>query len=282
DLREFPEKLSYALGLSGGGNTQTTFQDFNTYRGGNWDYLGLGEDFRALPDEVPDDKINNASLRRFAIGRSFKDIWSPQRITAPPNTGMNFTIGDTLGNLGLSVAGVYTTEYKHRTEIDRQFVNGGTGNTIKLADNFHYDNSVFETRVGGLATAAYKFDSNNKLTLRGLLNRNSTDQVLAGSGVTDQFRNVEEQTQLRYTAEELAFGQLAGEHRFPWLQLDWRTAFSRTTQDVPDTRFITYIDSGAPGSPRRFSEDSLGGSRIFGDLSEILSDSAMDFTIPFK
>ena len=289
ELREFPEKLSYSLGIAGGGNTQTTFQPFNSYRGGKWDRLGLGSDFRALPDDVPQEPVNDASNRRFAIGRSFRDIWSARSQNALPNTGYNFSIGDSIGPLGISLAGVYTTEYKHRTEIDRQFIKGvdANGNPgIVVGDDFKYDNSVFETRVGAIATAAYKFGANHKLTVRGLIDRNSSDEVLAGSGITDQFRNspttppVETQTQLRYTEEELAFGQLAGEHHFPWIQLDWRTAFSRTKQDVPDNRYTTYI--GIPGTPPRFSEDSLGGSRIFGDLSEILTDSALDFTVPFK
>lgn len=285
-LREFPEKLSYSVGIAGGGNTQTTFQDFLSYKGANFDYLGTGLGYRKLPNAVPDfpTGINNASNSRFAIGRAFRDIWSAETETALPNTGFNFSVGNTWGPLGLSVGGIYTTEYKHHTEIDRQFIQAGTPGHPEaiVGDDFTYSNNVFETRVGAVATAGYKIADNHKITVHALLDRNSYDEVLAGVGTTEQFHNTEAQTQLRYTVEELAYGQVVGEHQiFPWLHFDWRSAYSRTTQDVPDNRYTTYIESGAPGSPLRFSEDSLGGSRIFGDLHEILSDSAADVTIPF-
>src|SRR5205807_1156782 len=52
-LREFPERFAFSTSMSLGGNTQTTFQPFRTYRGGPLDYLGLGSNFRKLPERVP-------------------------------------------------------------------------------------------------------------------------------------------------------------------------------------------------------------------------------------
>src|SRR5262245_38009621 len=103
------------------------------------------------------------------------------------------------------------------------------------------------------------------------------------------------QTILDYTQEQLGFGQLGGEHHWQYVWVDWRTALARSAQKEPDTRYITYQAAFAPeqpppslplsflrfAQPFAFTNDSLGGTRIFNDLTEDSTDSAVDFTIPF-
>ena len=285
-VREFPEKFTWGVGVSGAGNTQVTAQDYRTYRGGSLDYLGLGGSARNIPARVPDDLTVLTDAQKRAAGKLFKNVWTPTTDIAPPDSGISFTIGDSLGPLGLSFGALYTTEYKRRSQIERQFKNLGSVNApdIAVRDDFLFDVSEFETRIGGVFTAAYKLGTNHKLTFRSLLDRNTNDEVIVGNGAIEQLGpdSNERQTSIRYTEEQLAFAQLSGEHRFPWVWFDWRTAFSQTTQDIPDQRYTTYVTDMNGVNPLAFSNDALGGSRIFSALDEVLSDSALDITIPFK
>jgi len=278
DLREFPEKFEFSTGVTSGGNTQTTGQHFRTYRGGDLDYLGFGSDFRKLPEDVPDTRTfqNLGPGRADAIGRSFRNIWNvDSKYEAPPNLGYNISAGNTFGPLGLSVAGIYTNEWvTDKDGITNQFVN--SANQPQLVQNAKFDISTFKTRLAGLSTAEYALDANNKLTFRAVIDRNTYDTVDFTNGSNVQ-RIPERQEVLRYTEDELDFGQLSGAHNFRWLRLDWRTAYSRTTEDEPDVRFITY-----EGQPKRFNTDDSGGDRIFDSLRELLTDSAVDFTVPFS
>jgi TonB-dependent receptor len=88
---------------------------------------------------------------------------------------------------------------------------------------------------------------------------------------------------LRYVEDELAFGQFAGEHKFDFLFVDWRTVFARTTRDEPDTRQVSYIrgKDAPPSSPFTFDDQQLGGTRISNETREDLTDSALDLTVPF-
>jgi len=184
-LREFPEKFTFSTGLATGGNTQTTLQDFRTYRGGGLDYLGLGSNFRKLPEGVPDTAdFRRLSLsERDALGRSFKDIWNTHLEQAPPNSGANLAVGDTFGPFGFSLAGIYTTEYKTVNDrIERQFVNGGPSNPVALSSNFNVDDSIFETRLGGLLTTTYKLGDTGKLFFRSLIDRNTFDTTTFETG----------------------------------------------------------------------------------------------------
>ena len=278
DLREFPEKFEFSTGLTTGGNSQTTGQQFRTYRGGDLDYLGFGSNFRKLPEDVPDTRTfqNLGAGRADAIGRSFRNIWNvDSNYDAPLNAGYNISAGNTFGPLGLSVAGIYANEFvTDKDGITNQFVN--SANQATRVQNAAFDISTFKTRLAGLSTAEYKLDPNNKLTFRAAVDRNTYDTVDFTNGSNVQ-RIPERQTVLRYTEDELDFGQLSGAHNFPWLRLDWRTAYSRTMEDEPDIRFITY-----EGKPKRFNTDDSGGDRIFTSLRELLTDSAVDFTVPFS
>jgi hypothetical protein len=214
-------------------------------------------------------------------GRQFRNIWNIDTNKALPGSNFNFTMGDTFGptgQLGVTFAGVYTTEWQNIPDgISNVFVNAGNleNPVIQRDTHFIVDDSVFKTRLGGLLTATYKLDDANKLFSRGLVEHNSFDEVKFRNGENTQGLPQQDYS-LQYTEEQLALGQLGGEHRWPWLWLDWRTAFSNTTQDQPDIRYITYETT-----PLMFTNDSLGGSRLFNTLNENLTDSQVDFTVPF-
>jgi len=285
DLRDFPEQYTLSLGFSTSGNTQTTFQDFDSYRGSKYDYLGFGKDFRDIPEGFPDTEtfVRLPDGPRFTQSRRFRNIWAIEPLEAPPNFGANAAVGNTLGPFGFQLGVTYSNEYKFRTEETRQFINAGTLDepVISARDDFIFDVSQFQTKLGAVLTSAYEVRPDQRLTFRGFINRGSLDEVINGSGTNNNLNPDQRllQTRLRYTEEQLGFLQVGGDHRWKWLELDWRSAYSRTRQDEPDIRHTTYVKS--PGEPPVATEDSSGGLRVFNSLSEYLSDSRLDFTVPF-
>jgi hypothetical protein len=289
-LREFPEQLTGSVGATVGANTQATFKDFQTYEGSRYDLLTYGDSFRAIPKGIPErfqgEQVPNSEARRF------KDIWGgthgpPDIETAPENYSANFSVGNSWGPFGFQLGGNFRNEWWHIHERERQFINNGTIDDPDIAerDDFLHDRSLFNARLGGLLTSSYKYSLKHKFNFRALWNRNARDEVKDSSGKAFGFNSPGDgeqfdTTQMRWTEEELAFGQLSGEHQpLDWLRVDWRSAFSHTTQDEPDTRYLTYE---GPKGQEQFLEDSLGGLRLFNSLEEILTDSAVDFTVPFR
>jgi outer membrane receptor protein involved in Fe transport len=159
-----------------------------------------------------------------------------------------------------------------------------------VQSDYHFDYSTFTTQLGGILSSALKLDDSNKLAFRAFVNHNSFDETLFGDGVNDNFATatpdgligangqIQQQTRLRWTEEQLDFGQLAGEHRLQWFWVDWRTAFARTTLDEPDMRHLTY--RGVPPD-LGFTTDSSSGLRLFNTLEENMTDSSLDVTVPF-
>jgi hypothetical protein len=81
------------------------------------------------------------------------------------------------------------------------------------------------------------------------------------------------------TSRRWRLRQLRGTHPFPWFDLAWRTALSRSTRDEPDTRHVTYRKEG--DQALTFTNDSLGGVVLSNENEERLSDSGVDLTVPF-
>ena len=294
ELVEFPDKLQYSVGLSTSYNTSTTFKKYQTYQGSDLDYFGFGKDFRDLPDGFTSDPLSLSLAKRLpapayvrhvtALGRQLKNIWNVDSEIAPPNSGFNFSVGNSWGPFGFELGGTYETEYQtRRNEISRQYFSPNAQGIAAAKNDFRLDTSEFTTRLGGVMTAAYKLANNHKLGFRGLVDRNSEDQVVTGTGVGTQlpdtllFSNV-----LQYTEEQLGFGQLSGEHKWSWVDLEWRSALSQTTQDIPDTRTLTYQRRLGFDIERQYASGESGnGTRRFSSLRENLTDSGFDVTLPF-
>jgi hypothetical protein len=295
-LIDFPEQLSFTYGQSFSGNSQTTFQKFQTYPGGPLDYFGAGAGFRQLPRAaaaIPPGMFNLLpENERDAIGRQFENVWSQTLVDAPLNLGVNVATGDTIGNFGFAFGANYRTEYQNiPNRIDNVYKNGGAAAPVLLIDQFIRNDGLFTTRLGSIFNSAYRINDSNRLFLRTFIDRSSFDDTQFAYGV-DSNTGALKQTILQYTQEQLAFGQLGGEHHWQRIWLDWRTALARTTQQQPDTRYTAYqAPAPAPGAgvpfpdfgtlPFSFTNNSLGGNRTYGDLTENLTDSAVDFTIPF-
>ena len=150
--------------------------------------------------------------------------------------------------MGAQLGGVYTTEYKARpNEFDQDFTNGGATQPIRPAGNLTAMRDTFETRLGGVWTSAWQPSATDKITFRALVNQSTFDEVLNGVGCdrnsitgSGQCNQNISQYRLQYTVDQLGYGQLGGEHQWDFVQVNWRTAISLTTEDQPDTRFVTY------------------------------------------
>src|SRR5262249_2651737 len=168
-LKQYPEQLTYTLGVSTSLNTNTTFQPFGTYEGSDLDYFGLGSQFRSIPGAVP-KMLGTPTLAQGRLySNQFRDIWNVQTQTAPPNFGMHFSIGTNFGNGGVSLSGVYRTDYYQRwNEIAQLYANGGvdpeTGK-VKLIPfgNLTFDNSMFKTRLAGVLTSGWNLTPTDKV-----------------------------------------------------------------------------------------------------------------------
>ena len=286
ELREYPAKLTYSLGMSSGGNTETTFRDFESYDGcGSSDYFGLGG-CRDLPSIFGKKPIaggqNLTTGQQQRLAGALPVNWNVEHMTAPPNFSFGGSVGNSWGPFGVNLAAIYKTEYKRRNDETINSYPSLDALETGLGNNkFHYDRSNFETQLGAIFTSGYELSPNHKFFANALVNRHTDDQVLDGKGVTfvsNDFTTFSS-NQL-YTADQLGFGQIGGRDHWEWIDADWRAAWSPANEDQPDAKFIQYQQTD-PSLPPTLSDSPSPPTRTFGQLDEFLQDYNANLAVPF-
>jgi hypothetical protein len=291
ELRDPPEVLTYSLSASSGANTQTTFQEFNTYDGSRGDWVTTGAGDRMPPSDLPDNVSDVPAKRRFALARQFENVWDVDTYDAPPDFGAKFSVGNTIGNFGYLLGGLYKNDWRGREEVQRTLQNIGASDDpeVETRDFFpEVERDRFTSRLSGFLSTALHLPDEHKVNLTAFVSRRAQDETLIqvaspenGGVIANQNPDTTQiQNRLKYIQDQVAFGQLRGTHPFEWIDARWRSAISLSSRKEPDTRHTTFVSS-EPGQPLLFSPDSLGGLRIFNDSQEWLSDTGLDLTLPF-
>lgn len=296
ELAPPPAEAEGGLGISTSFNTVTTFQDFDTYDGTTLDWFTFGDDYRNIDIRRRPDLSTTPRTQAF-VG-SIPNNWNIDSTTAPPNFGIDGYLGGPIGPLKTFLSFVYNTKHEvHRGEwISTYFRDSGSDSlrpvesfapTAQCADagfDCEYDRSTFEANLGAVMTSELQVHRDHKLSLRGLFNRKSTDEVLDGTG----FDFNEESIPLRatsqiYTADQLGYGQLQGRHNFDWVDVDWRAGVGLSTREQPDAKFLVRelqeLDDGS--SAFLIDNNNNSTARVWGSLDEVLQDYALDFSVPF-
>ena len=287
NLVTFPTEFTANIGMSLGANSSATFQDFNTYDGQG----GAGQPFgintaKGLPGAFGNKPFfgNLPQQQQYELAKMLPNVWSRDTQTAPPNGAINFSIGNSWGPFGVNFATIWKNDFEVQDPLITKIITCSTGcnpgdpnPTVDVAEDFKYNLANHTTTLGGVLTSGYDIDPKNRITFRSLYNLRSLNQVYAGSG--ESLNDTElDTTRLQFTQQQLAFGQLAGQHVLPGIEIGWRSAFTYTTQDIPDARTVSYVTSQTPPV---FLNQPPSGTRVYFDIDEKMTDSAVDFTVPF-
>jgi hypothetical protein len=155
---EFPEKLTIRLSATGSYNTASTAGNFRTYEGSKWDFLGIDDGTRRLPNTVNGSKVISANYSKSelqTIGRAFPNIWSVANQKAAPNSSYMLSLGSSTPLFGHTLGYIGALSYRNsfdKIEIVRNDYNfDGT-------PQFEYQGNEYRFSVlwGGLLNLSYK------------------------------------------------------------------------------------------------------------------------------
>ncbi len=330
--KDFPEALTMSLSLSTGFNTQATGTDGLTYPGGNLDFLGFDDGSRKLP-ELIEEKAGEIPIReqgRFTttgfthdeiqkFGRSFSNVWSPERHAVPANQGYKFSIGNSNTILGkqFGYLGVisYGNSHSYSTQERRDF-RIGLNETLSPVTDYIIEQSGHKVDWGSVISASLRFSPNHLLSIRTLTTHAAEDQTRTWEGDNADRNTIYRSARLMFVERQLFSGQLAGTHGFNFglpelnngsmeehtesvekaiaeaadtriaqpdqsdLSMEWRLTYSRAARNEPDTRETIYEDNGK--GDYIFRDSSQSGSRFFFELEDHDYNARTDWTIPIR
>jgi hypothetical protein len=183
NTKDIPSENFLTVLAGTGFNTMSVGKDFNTYKGGNKDWLGVDDGTRDLPAAYPSSKAGYDQLstgEKISISKSFPDIWSVNTKTTPLNSNFQLAGGINKGKDGNRFGAVLSLSYNrnnrnfdtYRTDFD---------NDGSRTYNYYDKKSTQNVLWGGLANLSYQFGK-NKISFKNLYSINSTVATTVRSG----------------------------------------------------------------------------------------------------
>jgi outer membrane receptor protein involved in Fe transport len=282
ETNSYPTDFELKLKLGGAFDSQSTFRDVSTYDGGDTDFLGFDDGTRALPSSIPRDqgmRVGNPGIDDPAaerIAEDFSNIWDVETRPALPNVGFSLTAGDTTKLRGRDLGWLVSASYGHKDVVQR-------GRTAKAAidgegtiyERQTLDNlvGVEQVAIGALGNIGLRVGDRSSLNLFTLFTRSADDRAHIVSGFSETESQNVEVRRLEFTARQMSFTQLAGDHGIGPHDLRWQANVAYTTREEPDTRDMEFdlLEDG-----RRRADIQNSGERFFSDLEDLSGGASLD------
>jgi hypothetical protein len=292
--RDMPDKPLVQATIGLGANTVSTFGRRPSYAGGALDWLGLDDGSRALPREVPRDRVT----RILPNGQVNEDLTSVGKaINGPMGTDSAFNLPNGTGSVvlgnswklgGGKVIGAmggftYTRRFtKREGEILRTYgLDPRQPGELVRFNDYRADTGVDTVTWSGLGTVSYAVGTDHKIALTGLYSRNAEKEARIIGGFNDEQANDIRDERIRFVNRGLAYGQLRGEHRFKDLnsaELSWNGIWARATLSDPNLRETVYVADGERGFS--FRESTQSGQHFYAAQGETTRGGGVHWTQP--
>lgn len=303
NTRRVPNQLTIAGSLSFGFNTQSTFSEMLTYEGGSFDWLGIDDGSRSLPDDLPTGKIvrgiedeNGELITKDRIAKYGQDLSSSMRAhrsIAPPNHSGNLVVANSWpigdwGRVGVMGALVYDRRFERRVGgLLANYRLGATGEKdlvdgLSRTNELTYERGTDKVSWGVLGGVTLEIGDEHTISLTGIHTRASDNEVNIIDGFHKERAARVHDTRTSFVSRTMTFGELHGESEIKalnGLKIGWGVGLARATRDEPDTRGVVYQFDGNLQS-FTFEDDSSSGSHFFSEQGETTLTGKLDLTQP--
>ena len=298
---DFPIRQTASVNFSVASHSVTTGNPFGKYAGG----LGFsGSGGQPLPADLPEESLTRQNpltgegftpeeLQQYGLaiinqgpvwtadGGAPRFPFDGSAGSAPLDSGLSASYGNTFGRLGLVVSGTYDHDY--RTIVEEQnFYRYSTSepNNQYLADYYEFDRDVEKVTTGFVGNLAYRFSDNNSVSFRSIFSTISASQTRLQSGFSNDFGANIRDYHVQYRDQATRTFQLAGEHYLGvgalGSLLEWRAASSKATTDS-DLRYSLYLDRTNNGI-FQLTDNAQSLFIYTNGLEDNLDDAAVDWT----
>jgi len=296
NTRDIPAANFLNIQLGTGFNTETIGKDFYTYKGGKYDWLGFDDGTRGLPDELPTKSTFATSpiADKVQLGKEIATNWSVQNGNVPLNASFQLAGGfnTKMFKKDVGFVGALTYNLSHRNLDFHNSLYSFNDNTPSLL--FDYDNNKYSNDVlaGAMLNVAVKLNKNNKISLKNMLNVNSTDFVTLRTGIDNEQDPINGNN---IRARELAMRsntffntQILGEHNLASIKskFNWYGGFTILDGYIPQQRRVQYNQAkDVSNAPYLLliseSRSQKTGSVFYSMLSDYIYNAGGDLTKTF-
>lgn len=291
NTKDVPAKDFFSIQAGTGFNTQTIGRDFYTVGGGKTDWLGVDDGYRSMPPSyIAKTQFDERSAAdKTAIGKEMKHDWTGKQVDAPLNVsfyangGINRTILGKKTGAVLSV--VYNKTNRYQKLLNR--LNSINGENVSIDYNYNDDKYVQDVNWGALGSLTVQLDPLNKVSIKSVLNVNTTNYITRRSGISNVRNDDVYGSEIKFRQHTFFTVQAIGEHSLAApLKLKWYGSFNILDAYTPDQRRQQYTRTAGTNDPYLLSiGNSLSqesGSHIFQTLNDYIYTAGGDLNYNFN
>lgn len=264
-----------SFGLNFGYRTNTTFQDHLSSDGGNTDFLGFDDGFRALPNSFPAINTLVASSKNSVVreraGKSLTNNFAVNTRQAPVDMGFNFALARNfkIGNVKFNnlTSLSYSNSYQFYQSNFLRY-NDFTATTaekrFEYKDNF-YSNDV---RVNLMHNWSIDLSDRTKIDFKNLFVQLGENETTIRVG-DDKIQNPNfDRTNYAYhfLSRSIYSGQMEGTHELGdgSSKLNWLVGLNYIKRNEPDyRRFRTFRDKTFAGTEEPYTMQLPAAGNVF-------------------
>jgi hypothetical protein len=287
--RDLPPQFQLQLSGTLGYNSESTFLNRLSYRGGGTDWLGFDDGTRRLSPIIPARRVNrirpdgSIEPRLTEYGRALVDDMTTRRTFNLPNGSLNIVLGNShhFGKnkaqvLAYQLAATYSRRFQRRynERLRTMAYDEEQPFNLRRLNDYTAESGFDQVAWSSLGTVSYAPSNEHKISMMGIYSVSASNEARSIFGFAEDRGSDISDVRLRFISRQLAFGQLRGEHRFPkWTkgQLNWSAFGSDARMDEPNTRqtvysvfpdrisFVEFTQSGAHFFAKQ-NERGIGGT----------------------
>lgn len=295
--KDVPSSSFMNMQLGTGFNTNTIGKSFLQSSGGKLDWLGIDDGTRATPSSLPLRYAFSqlTSAQKTEYGKLFRNSWTPVSVNAQPNASLQLNGGGVTKIFGKKVAGIFALTYSSSNKItpfDNTFIANNNGDVELRYFNNKYSRDIL---AGALANVTLQFNNNNKISIKNILNVNTSnfvidrydgrDYIISGGGNGDKVKA----TEIGFRENTFFNTQITGEHNISKIEtrIKWYGSFNILDQYTPDQRRLFYTQDGNNPDAPFYALLGLGagqksGSIFYGSLNDYIYNAGGDITKTFE
>lgn len=309
--KSIPDERTVTFSVSSTYNTVSSRNsEFMTSReAGDTDWLGIDDGTRDIPEFI-EGKDNGALSGSYtntmadSVSNAFQNSMVPVMKESPLNQSYSLSYGDRYQIFGRPLGFVMGLNYKNKysylesSQIYWRFIRGAEIESREEilpeigADS--YIKSSNEITWGLNANISYKITPNDQLRMNFFHSQFGTKSA----GFVRRFNDLNERPYdassriqdhwVRFNERDLNSVQLSGEHYFNFLtdfNIDWTATSSRTSEDDPDYRVLTYIFEVTRfgDSLAFFDEQQVGApSHYYRSVNDKIKEAGLNISTDFR
>ena len=292
NTKDIPAKGFFNVQIGGGFNSQTTGKEFYVDKAGKQSWLGIDDGSRALPDAYTTKSEFDllTPQEKTEIGKSMRQVWNKSSSNAAPNASFQMNGGFNTKVAGKTVGGLLGINYNKSNRYLKLVnqLNNIENNNVDTFYNYNDEKYQQDISVGAIGSVTAQLNASNKISVRSIVNVNSTNAITHRLGINLDRRDSIKGSEFTYRQNTFFTVQANGDHSIKKdLKFKWYGAFNILDGYIPDQRRLTYSkDLTAPNSPYSaiianvLSQQS--GSRVYQELSDYIYTAGGDLSYNFN